>query len=327
LIVAVPTKKGSKMDKPIILIVDDEELNLQLIGKVLQDLDIDITLASSGIKALQLLETLVPDLIILDIIMPSMSGFDVCRKITANKKVSKAPIIFISAKTGGEDIVKGFKLGARDYITKPFIKEELIARVQTQLSTIVNEKKLKKLNDGLERKVKERTKALTKTNDKLTDYNTALKVLMDKRDEDRTELENQIMVNVEELILPSIDRLKNTQLSPKQKELLNICEDNILKLTSSFVSSVKGNCSLRGLTHRETTIANLIVQGKSSQEISILLNISESTINFHRNNIRKKLGIKNKNVNLQVYLKQLDGAGSKGVNTNGLRTVQFYPRI
>lgn len=309
------------MDKPIILIVDDEELNLQLIGKVLQNLDIDITLASSGKEALNLLESLVPDLIILDIIMPKMSGFTVCKKIKANIKLSKTPIIFISAKTEGEDIVKGFKLGARDYITKPFIKEELVARVETHLSTIENEKKLKKLNGSLEIKVKERTKALTKINEKLTDYNTALKVLMDKRDEDRIELENQIIVNAEELILPSIENLKKTKLSAKQKELLKICEENISRLTSSFASSIKSNGSFKGFSHRETTVANLIIQGKQSQEISTLLNISEATVNFHRNNIREKLGIKNQRVNLQVYLKQIEGQRPKGMKKHGLSSV------
>jgi DNA-binding CsgD family transcriptional regulator len=83
------------------------------------------------------------------------------------------------------------------------------------------------------------------------------------------------------------------------------------------------NGRVRSLTHRETTIANLIVQGKSSQEISTILNISESTINYHRNNIRKKVGIKNKSVNLQVYLKQLEGqrpkaASREGININEL---------
>jgi len=302
------------MDKPIILIVDDEEANLQLIGKILQNLDVDITLASSGKEALQLLESLVPDLIILDIIMPSMSGFDVCRKIKSRKPTSEVPIIFLSAKVDSEDIIKGFDIGARDYITKPFIKEELVARVEAQLNIITNEKKIKNLNNNLEEKVKERTKALTKINEKLTDYNTALKVLMDQRDEDRIDLEHQVMANAEELILPSIERLKQTNLNKQQKELLGICENNISKITSSFVSSMMDNGRVRGLTHRETTIANLIVQGKSSQEISTILNISESTINYHRNNIRKKVGIKNKSVNLQVYLKQLEGQRPKAAS-------------
>jgi DNA-binding response OmpR family regulator/DNA-binding CsgD family transcriptional regulator len=317
LIVAVPTKKGSKMDKPIILIVDDEEANLQLIGKILQILEIDITLASSGKEALKLLETLIPDLIILDIVMPSMSGFDVCCKIKSIKKVSTVPIIFLSAKADSRAIIKGFKLGARDYITKPFIKEELIARVETQICTINKEKELKKLNSNLEEKVRERTKALTKTNEKLRNYNTALEVLMEKRGSDRDDIEQQVMANVDELIMPTFERIKKTSLSIQQKELLGICEENLLKLTFSFMQGIKNKSKAQGLTHKETTIANLIAQGKSSQEISTLLNSSESTINFHRNNIRKKLGIKNKPVNLHVYLKQLETHRPVGNNING----------
>lgn len=295
------------MDKPIVLIIDDEEKNLQLIGRLLRCLDIDITLASSGHEALTLLQTLSPELIMLDIIMPSMTGFDVCRNLKQHQKLSQIPIIFLSAKSDIEDIIEGFKLGARDYITKPFIREELIARVETQLAIIKNERKLKQLNDGLEAKIREKTNTLLQTNEKLSDYNRALTVLMDKRDEDRRELENQVMVNTVELILPSIEQLKETRLNTQQKELLRICEENIIKITSSFAGNFKNNGKIAGLTHRELTIANYIAKGKSSQEISTILNISESTTNFHRNNIRKKLGIKNKGVNLQVYLKQIEG--------------------
>lgn len=301
------------MDKSIVLIVDDEEANLQIIGKVLQKMGIDIALASSGKEALFLLETLVPDLIILDIIMPAMSGFDVCRQIKSASNNSDIPIIFISAKTDIEDITKGFRLGARDYIAKPFIKEELVARVATQLRIISSEKKLKKLTLNLDQKVKERTRALTEMNEKLKDYNTALEVLMEKRDEDRKKIEEKIMTNVEELVRPDLERLKKTGLTDQQSELLTICEENILKITSSFINSINNDGRVQGLTHKETTIANLIVQGKSSQEISTIINSSESTINFHRRNIRKKLGITNKTVNLQVYLKQLEIQSSKRI--------------
>ena len=191
-----------------------------------------------------------------------------------------------------------------------------MARVETQLNTIISEKELKKLNANLDEKVKERTKALIASNEKLNDYNTALKVVMEKREEDRAELEEKISANVEELILPSITRLKQTRLTERQKELLKICEENILKITSSFINGIKNDKSVQSLTHKETTIANLIVQGKSSQEISTLLNSSESTINFHRKNIRKKLGIKNKSKNLQIYLKQLESQRQKRIEIN-----------
>jgi DNA-binding response OmpR family regulator/DNA-binding CsgD family transcriptional regulator len=295
------------MDKPVVLIVDDEDANLQLLGNILSHLNIDIALASSGPEAFKLMETLIPDLIILDIIMPLMSGFEVCREISTKKDLNEVPIILISAMSESEDIIKGFAMGARDYITKPFIKEELLARVETQLKIQIKENQLKKMNISLEERIKERTQELIDTNAKLSRYNIALQVLIEKRDEDRKVLEQKVISNTSELVIPSIDRLKKTNLTSSQRKLLLVCEENIRKITSAFIKGIENNGKSRGLTHREITVANLISQGKSSQEISSILNSSESTINFHRNNIRKKLGIKNKPVNLHLFLKSLEG--------------------
>lgn len=300
------------MDKtPIVLIVDDEETNLQLIARILHPLKIDIALALSGAEALKLLGTLVPDLIILDIMMPGMSGFELCRKISSINALSDLPIIFISAKNESSDIIKGFKLGARDYITKPFIKEELISRVKTQLKIKVRENQLKELNQDLEERIQDRTRELTEANKKLKDYNTALQVLLEKRENDRRLIEEKVLKNFENLVLPYIEKVQNTELTDHQMDILKICKLNIEKITSQFIKSTQR----MGLTHREVLIANLIAQGKSSQEIATILNSSESTINFHRNNIRKKLGIKNKRENLQVYLQSIEiGCGFKTFN-------------
>lgn len=165
---------------PLVLIVDDDVANLKFIGNLLKPIEVDIALASSGPELIKLLETVAPDLIILDIMMPGMSGFEVCRRLSRQNHTKEIPVIFLSARNDIETITQCFSMGRRDYIAKP------------------------------------------------------------------------------------------------------------------------------KFTQKETTIANFIIQGKSTQEISILLNSSESTINFHRNNIRKKLGIKNKNENLQVVLKQLE---------------------
>jgi len=117
--------------KGTILIVDDVLKNIQLLGNVLQDEGFDISFAISGEQALSIVDNVNPDLILLDIMMPGIDGFEVCKKIKENIKINEIPIIFLSAKIESEDIVKGFKLGAVDYITKPFIQEELIARVNT----------------------------------------------------------------------------------------------------------------------------------------------------------------------------------------------------
>ena len=83
--------------------------------------------------ALKILKKANPDLILLDVMMPGIDGYDVCREIKADSETKDIPIIFLAAKTGQDDIVKGFKLGAIDYVTKPFQQEELLARVKTQV--------------------------------------------------------------------------------------------------------------------------------------------------------------------------------------------------
>ncbi len=118
----------------LILIVDDVEENVQLLGNIFQEHNYDVSFASNGRYALDILETESPDLIMLDIMMPDMDGFEICEKIKENPRNKDIPIIFLTAKTQQEDIIKGFEMGAVDYVTKPFEINELIARVNTHLS-------------------------------------------------------------------------------------------------------------------------------------------------------------------------------------------------
>lgn len=116
-----------------ILVVDDNSQNLQLLGSVLQERGYDVAFAMNGKEALDYLTEELPDLILLDVMMPGMDGFEVCRdfkKVPDNKNV---PVIFLTAKTETEDIVHGFECGAVDYISKPFQAAELLARVHTHV--------------------------------------------------------------------------------------------------------------------------------------------------------------------------------------------------
>ncbi len=121
---------------PSILIVDDNSANLEVLGGFLQKEGMDLEFALDGSTALKWLDIKVFDLILLDIMMPIMDGFEVCSLIKGNPSYRGIPIIFITAKTDSESIVRGFKSGAVDYITKPFIQSELLARVKTHLDII-----------------------------------------------------------------------------------------------------------------------------------------------------------------------------------------------
>lgn len=155
------------------------------------------------------------------------------------------------------------------------------------------ELKQKKLNEILEEKVQERTS-------ELEDMNAALKVLLEKRKKDKLEIEERIFSNYELLILPLVDKLKKTLTSKDQKALIDILESSLENIVSPF--SKKLSNPLINLTPTEILIADLIKFGKSNKEIAKILNCSIHTISGHRENIRKKLGLKNKKVNLRKFL-------------------------
>ena len=123
------------MSKPVILVVDDNQIVLESVERVLAAYgEFTTILKTSGEEALKCLETDTPDLIILDIMMPEMDGYEVCKRLKEESKTREIPVIFISAMSEVKDIVKGFKIGGVDYIVKPFREEEVLARVRSQLS-------------------------------------------------------------------------------------------------------------------------------------------------------------------------------------------------
>lgn len=116
-----------------ILIVDDNDYNLKVVGSFLKEKDYKIAFANDGESALNLLSQNKFDLILLDIMMPGMDGFEVCRIIKERPETKNIPVIFLTARIETESIVKGFQVGGVDYLTKPFNKEELYARVNNHL--------------------------------------------------------------------------------------------------------------------------------------------------------------------------------------------------
>ncbi|OIO59792.1 MAG: hybrid sensor histidine kinase/response regulator [Verrucomicrobia bacterium CG_4_10_14_3_um_filter_43_23] len=138
-------------EPPLILIVDDYKENLSVLGKNLEEAGYDIMLANSGKQAISLVKEVIPDLILLDIMMPELNGLEVCVKLKSNEDYAGIPIIFLTAKVDSDDILKGFKAGGVDYITKPFNTMELLARVQNHLELKFSNEKLQMLNDSKDR--------------------------------------------------------------------------------------------------------------------------------------------------------------------------------
>ncbi len=124
----VPTANGR------ILIVEDTPANIQALSATLKEHGYQISVATNGRQALDVLGRVQPDLILLDVMMPEMDGFETCRRLKASEQWRAIPVIFLTAKTETADIVKGFELGAVDYVGKPFNAHELLARVNTHLT-------------------------------------------------------------------------------------------------------------------------------------------------------------------------------------------------
>jgi CheY-like chemotaxis protein len=129
---------------PVVLIVDDNEQNLELMQAYLEELDCESVLAHDGQQALEIVGKEPPDLILLDIMMPQMSGFEVCKRLKANPETQGIPVIMVTALNEFGDIERGIDSGTDDFVSKPVNKLELLARVRTML-------KLKHLSDRLDR--------------------------------------------------------------------------------------------------------------------------------------------------------------------------------
>src|SRR6056297_912463 len=135
-----------------ILIVDDNPKNLQVLGNLLEKQQYNVEYALSGKEALAWVNSEQFDLILLDIMMPGMDGYEVCETIRKDEQYQDIPIIFLTAKTDKESIVKGFELNAQDYVSKPFDTAELLARINTHLELKDSRDKLKDVNQWLEQK-------------------------------------------------------------------------------------------------------------------------------------------------------------------------------
>ena len=157
-------------NKSTILIVDDQPANIHALAHIIKE-EYVVQAATSGVKALEIASgDNPPDLILLDIMMPEMDGYEVCTCLKADEATCNIPVIFLTAKTEVEDEQKGLKFGAVDYITKPISPAILLARVNTHLRLKVANDLLKNQNDILEQKVQERTHELSLTNKALARF-------------------------------------------------------------------------------------------------------------------------------------------------------------
>lgn len=242
---------------PLILIVDDVQENIKLLADILHAEGYRIAYATSGAELPAIAMEVMPDLVLLDIVMSGISGYEVCRQMKQAPETREIPVIFISAHRGApQDIVKGFEVGASDYVTKPFNTAELLARLRTNLDLKIKTAELRSARDELEQRVLDRTVELEKINRQLARENqerirteqellrhqaklrslTAELTLTEERE--RREIASDIHDSVgQALAMIKIDLglLKRTVESPKHVETI----DGIIKYIHGIIKETR----------------------------------------------------------------------------------------
>ncbi len=186
-----------------------------------------------------------------------------------------------------------------------------LVRIVGTVQDITERKKveamLERHRDDLEAVVKERT-------ENLVEANTALRVLVKDRHLDKIELEKKVLFNIRELVEPFVEKLERSGLNNKQNAFLDILKSNLNDIVSSFSSRLSER--YMRLTPMEIKVANLVRQEKTTKEIATLLQVSITTIDFHRKNIRHKLGLTNERVNLKTFLQTIQSANSTSTSAS-----------
>jgi len=142
---------ATEYNKTLLLVVDDNPQNLKVLGNILKEnTKYGLAFAMNGYEALEFVNTNKPDMVLLDVMMPDMDGYEVCRQLKKNPETANIPVIFITAKTEAEDAVEGFEAGGVDYISKPFHEPELLMRIRTHLDLKLSRDMLEEKNRELQ---------------------------------------------------------------------------------------------------------------------------------------------------------------------------------
>jgi len=261
--------------KPLIACIDDEVMNLELLKFTIKQIDCDVLPIQHSQEVLSILQKNIPDLILLDVMMPHIDGFELCELIKTKSKLKNIPIIFITGMGKTEDKVKGFELGGVDYVTKPFNKYELLARIKTQLSFSEAKNKLSKQAKELKKENVLKDRLFSIIGHDLRSPLSAIKMQLDFI------LRGIINPKDENFINKTVHNLNATT-----DEAFNLL-DNLLgwaKSESGSLSIIKENVNIRKLVDQCVRLQKLALETKN---IELQITISENTLVYADMNMVK----------------------------------------
>ena len=222
---------NSFFDNANVLIVDDDQYNLIILGEILKRNGCTIRPVSDGIAALRASEELKPDIILLDVMMPGMDGYEVCQRLKENPNLCDIPVIFISSLQGSKDVVKALRVGGVDYITKPFEAEEIVSRVNTHLKLYQQNKQLIELNAHL-----------TESQEQFTQFASHLIIA---REEERAQLSKEIHDKIAQVLIALKidmglwrDKISFLSENPKPNEVLGKFKE-LMNTVDTAIKSVR----------------------------------------------------------------------------------------
>ena len=284
-------------NKPTILYIDDEPKNLSLIRKVLYD-SYNVIVFPNGLKALESMHKINPDLILLDIMMPVVDGYEVCRRLKSSEKTKEIPVIFVTAKSEIKDEMYGLELGAVDYIVKPIQINLLKLRIKNQLELrekILVERKLSKIKTDIER--------ITR-HDLKTPLNAIINFPMFIREDPLTEMQKELLDEMEKagqtmlgLINMSLDLYKMEQgiyqLEPEPVDILSVLK-NVLN-NNMFIHSSNNNVFIRINNELISEHSSFVIQGEKLLFYSMLSNLIKNAVEASSQNQPIYIDLKNLN--------------------------------
>ena len=296
---------------PTILIVDDNHLNLDLLCRILLKAQFKVITATRGIDAIEQTNQQHPDLILLDVMMPDIDGFEVCKLLRQNPDTKDIPVIFVTASLDTEQKVKAFKLGANDYITKPFQKTELLARVKSQLQVFDLRKTLAKQNYLLQKEIDlkyEGEVLLLDINERLARTNQSLKQEIEHRKavelelqaeiKERKQAEQKVRQSLKEknLLLKEIHhRVKNNLLivsSLLESQADYIDDPQAIKMLEDSQNRITSMALIHELLHCSTSLFEIDIQQYVTALVEHITNsYLTKQIDFHLNLQPIKLNI------------------------------------